>query len=219
MILARSSTPLLLAAALAAGCTSDSTDMLDRNGESSTTRSPSSAGDGDAPAPGLVLAAYDGARAHWVAPDLDRRPGRSWPGRPSRWSTPPDGGMAIQDGALVGGTAIELAVDGAGLPADVAAKFPHLAAYRALRLPKGVDAAAVLRGAARRGRRRRRRRGERDRRADAGRPRRALRVRRRARRHLRRRPRGRLPPVGADRARASPSTSTPPTGPRSRPRR
>ena len=144
MILARSSTPLLLAAVLAAGCTSDSTDMLDRNDESSTARAPSSTGDGDAPAPSLALAAYDGARAHWLAADLIAIPA-GLAGATFSLVHAPEGGLAIRDGVLVGGASIALTVDGAGLPADVAAKFPHLAAYRALRLPEGVDVAAVLR--------------------------------------------------------------------------
>ena len=47
----------------------------------------------------------------------------------------PEGGLRIEDGAVVGGSSAPLALDPAGLPADVRAAFPHLAAYGALAVP------------------------------------------------------------------------------------
>ncbi len=45
-----------------------------------------------------------------------------------------EGGLAIEDGAIAGDSA-PLALDPAGLPADVRAAFPHLASFGALRVP------------------------------------------------------------------------------------
>jgi pullulanase-type alpha-1,6-glucosidase len=57
----------------------------------------------------------------------------------------PDGGLAVEGDAIVGGATVELTMDPAGLPEALRQKYPHLAAYEALRVP-GMDVAAVLTG-------------------------------------------------------------------------
>jgi len=62
----------------------------------------------------------------------------------------PDGGLLLDGGRVVGGSALAselpLDVDAAGLPADVVAGWPHLAGYAALRLrPADADPAALRR--------------------------------------------------------------------------
>jgi pullulanase-type alpha-1,6-glucosidase len=47
----------------------------------------------------------------------------------------PDGGMTLDDGQIVGGTALPLTYDPDGLPATVRGQFPHLATFGVLRLP------------------------------------------------------------------------------------
>ena len=124
----------------------------------------------------------------------------------------PEGGLRIEDGAVVGGSSAPLALDPAGLPADVRAAFPHLAAYGAL-ARAGRGAPARPRAAHGRARRRRvRRRGRaarRHRRADPRRARRPLRrgAPRRARPRLAARPPG-AGRVGADRQARRPAAST-----------
>ena len=132
MILARSWTVLFFAASMAAACTGDATDALVRDDDSPATDDQAR----DPGTPSAGLAAYDGARAHWLAPDLVAVPG-DLAGSSFALVYAPDGGLALVDDELVGGTALPLTVDGAGLPADVVAKFPHLAGFRALRLPAG----------------------------------------------------------------------------------
>jgi pullulanase-type alpha-1,6-glucosidase len=102
---------------------------------------PSARGDDDAPSSesaagpesGPAAVAYDGARAHWLGPDLVAVPAEL-PGTSFAIHAATDGGMIIEGDALVGGTAFDLTVDAAGLPEELQAKYPHLAAYRALRL-------------------------------------------------------------------------------------
>ncbi len=87
--------------------------------------------------------------AHWVrrgviAWDLpDAREGFTY-----RLHAAPDGGMTVDDGAIVGGTSFPLTLDDGGLPADVRSDFPHLAAYEALELSDAARrrARALLRG-------------------------------------------------------------------------
>ena len=55
----------------------------------------------------------------------------------------PEGGLAVTDGAITGGDWEPLALDPAGLPADVRAQFPHLSAYTALQVPAAARAAAA----------------------------------------------------------------------------
>jgi pullulanase-type alpha-1,6-glucosidase len=102
---------------------------------------PQSSSDEDSAGPGetpvAALAVFEGARAHWLAEDLLAVPS-DLPGSSFALSYAPEGGMALEGGVLVGGTELALTVDGAGLPEDVRAKFPHLAGYRALRLDEAA---------------------------------------------------------------------------------
>ncbi|MGC4000788.1 MAG: pullulanase-type alpha-1,6-glucosidase [Anaeromyxobacter sp.] len=89
------------------------------------------------------------ARAHWVAPDLIAWDvGGAPPGTVFRLHTDPAGGLDLAPDGVSGGYAWDLTLDPAGLPADVKARFPHLAAFAALRLPADAVAAApdILRG-------------------------------------------------------------------------
>ncbi|WP_380167172.1 pullulanase-type alpha-1,6-glucosidase [Jannaschia sp. R86511] len=58
-----------------------------------------------------------------------------------------DGGLELVAGGVDGGDSVELELLSTDLPADLAAKYPHLAGYAALGVPDDVDAAAVLKGA------------------------------------------------------------------------
>ena len=75
--------------------------------------------------------------AHWVREDLiawdvpEERDGFSY-----RLHAAPAGGLAIEDGAIAGGTSFPLELDPSGLPAGVRADFPHLASYEALELSR-----------------------------------------------------------------------------------
>jgi len=130
---------LLGALAASAACTDD---MIGPRSSGSTGGDSAGAGAGDpgdpAAGPAAADVAHDGTRAHWLAPDLIAVPG-DLPGSHFAIHAAPDGGMVLDGGALVGGSAIDLTVDPAGLPADVTAKYPQLATFRALRL----DAAAL----------------------------------------------------------------------------
>jgi pullulanase-type alpha-1,6-glucosidase len=86
--------------------------------------------------PGLA-ATFDGARAHWLTPDLIAVPG-DLTGSSFALHAAPDGGMVLDDGGLTGGTAVPLTAVAGGLPAELAEKYPHLASFRALRLADGV---------------------------------------------------------------------------------
>lgn len=89
------------------------------------------------------------ARAHWLARDLIAwPPGAVEPGASFRLHADPDGALTLSDDGVSGGVAFDLSVDPAGLPADLRARFPHLAAFTALRLPGAAVAVArdLLRG-------------------------------------------------------------------------
>ncbi len=74
-------------------------------------------------------------RAHWVSADLIVWDvGVPLPDTRYRLHHAETGGLVLEDGALVGGAAVGLAVDPDGVPADVLARFPHLAGQTALRL-------------------------------------------------------------------------------------
>jgi pullulanase-type alpha-1,6-glucosidase len=79
--------------------------------------------------------------AHWLREDViawdipEQRDGFTY-----RLHAAPDGGLAIVDGAIAGGTSFPLAL--AALPAELRSKFPHLASYEALTLPAGARAQA-----------------------------------------------------------------------------
>jgi len=89
------------------------------------------------------------AQAHWVSPDTI-----AWnvpPPPPDAVFTlhaDPNGALSLAPEGITGGTSVALTVDPAGLPADVRAKFPHLASFTALTiastdLPKVPD---ILKG-------------------------------------------------------------------------
>jgi pullulanase len=89
------------------------------------------------------------ARAHWVTPDtIAWNVGLVEPGTVFRLHADPAGGLALSDDGVSGGITFDLTLDPAGLPADVRARFPHLAAYAALKLPQDAIAIApdLLRG-------------------------------------------------------------------------
>ncbi|MBB4910843.1 pullulanase-type alpha-1,6-glucosidase [Actinophytocola algeriensis] len=48
----------------------------------------------------------------------------------------PEGGLVATSEGVSGGESLPLALDPAGLPAELAGRFPHLAAYEALRVPR-----------------------------------------------------------------------------------
>ncbi|HEY6100248.1 MAG TPA: hypothetical protein VIW03_12505 [Anaeromyxobacter sp.] len=89
------------------------------------------------------------ARAHWVTRDII-----AWNVGPVdsntafRLHADPAGGLALSDDGVSGGIAFDLTLDPAGLPADVRARFPHLAGFAALKLPPEAAALAsnLLRG-------------------------------------------------------------------------
>jgi pullulanase-type alpha-1,6-glucosidase len=79
--------------------------------------------------------------AHWL-----RRGLLAWQPAPAasyRLYYAPDGGMTVQDGAVVGAAAVyDLTPSTAGVPAD----FPHLAAYATFALPASAPVAQLLAG-------------------------------------------------------------------------
>ncbi len=91
----------------------------------------------------------DDAAAHWLRRDIiawdlpERREGRTY-----RLYWAPDGGLTEADGQVVGGESVPLSVADPGLPADLRAKFPHLAGYDALTVPEQTRsrAAEILTG-------------------------------------------------------------------------
>lgn len=89
------------------------------------------------------------ARAHWVSRDLllwDT--GVPLPDESYALHVAPDADLELADGSINGGSSYALAVDTAGVPEDVLARFPHLAGLTALRLPEEAlaDVPAFLRG-------------------------------------------------------------------------
>ncbi|HYK01587.1 MAG TPA: pullulanase-type alpha-1,6-glucosidase [Thermoanaerobaculia bacterium] len=56
------------------------------------------------------------------------------------------GELSLSAGDVQGGTSITLTYDSAGLPADIATKFPHLAGFSAFKLPEAADAGELLKG-------------------------------------------------------------------------
>ena len=68
------------------------------------------------------------ARAHWVTRDtIAWDTGPAEPGTVFRLHADPAGGLALSDDGVSGGVSFDLSLDPAGLPADVKARFPHLA--------------------------------------------------------------------------------------------
>ena len=87
--------------------------------------------------------------AHWLEQDLF-----AWnlPSDRAGWSFrlhwAPEGGLAVDEEAVTGGQSLPLTLDPAGLPEEVVAAYPHLAAYEALRLSAkdAKQAAEILTG-------------------------------------------------------------------------
>jgi pullulanase-type alpha-1,6-glucosidase len=75
--------------------------------------------------------------AHWLRAGLIawRPPAGA---RTFRLHSAPEGGLRAPDGAITGGSSVELTLDPAGLPADVRSQYPHLASDAALDLPAGA---------------------------------------------------------------------------------
>ena len=85
------------------------------------------------------------ARAHWVASDLI-----AWKDAQPAWDVTlhasANGELALTAAGVTGGISIPLTYVPAGLPADVLAKFPHLAGSLAFRIPAGTDVDTILKG-------------------------------------------------------------------------
>jgi pullulanase len=86
------------------------------------------------------------AQAHWLAPDVI-----AWPttarldGALVQLHADPAAGLSLTSAGVAGGTAFPLTQDPAGLPADLRARYPHLASALAFRLPpEAVAQAATL---------------------------------------------------------------------------
>ena len=87
-------------------------------------------------------------KAYWLSRDyMGWNPDSGTPAG-YRLYAAPNGGLTVTPDGITGGTAFPLAVDPAGLPAAVRAKFPAQAGLTALRLPAGAaaDAASLLTG-------------------------------------------------------------------------
>ena len=104
-----------------------------------------------------TVSVYDGEarpsvqirRAHWLTPDIIAwNLGTDPAAHTFQLATAPNGGLTAGPNGLTGGTVIPLTYDPAGLPAALRAKYPHLAALGALRVPKAwaAKAAQLLRG-------------------------------------------------------------------------
>ncbi|MBX3142375.1 MAG: pullulanase-type alpha-1,6-glucosidase [Trueperaceae bacterium] len=76
------------------------------------------------------------AKAHWVEPDLILwDTGTALAGESFSLYSAPEAGMTLADAALSGWEAsFDLSVDPAGMPDEIASRYPHLAGYTALRL-------------------------------------------------------------------------------------
>lgn len=88
------------------------------------------------------------ARAHWVTRDTLLWDASGPAGTQYALHYDADGSLANGDDGVTGGTAIPLTLDPAGPSAAVKAKFPHLAAYVALKLPADqlVHVPEILKG-------------------------------------------------------------------------
>jgi pullulanase-type alpha-1,6-glucosidase len=89
------------------------------------------------------------AQAYWVTRDtIAWKPGNVQPGWTVALHYDADGNLALEPTGVTGGHSIVLTQDPAGLPADVLAKFPHLAGFSAFRIPADRlgEVAAALKG-------------------------------------------------------------------------
>ena len=74
------------------------------------------------------------AGAHWLTADTIAWKAPAAEGTEYRLYSAPDGGMAVADGQVTGGTSLPLERDADGLDTGLAAKYPHLAGLASLRL-------------------------------------------------------------------------------------
>ncbi|WP_438874880.1 pullulanase X25 domain-containing protein, partial [Winogradskya humida] len=107
----------------------------------------------DAPSHSLTVYAGEArpslqaARAHWLTPGAIAWKLTGDPAtRTYQLGGAPGGGLRAGPSGLTGGATIPLTYDPAGMPADLKAKYPHLATYSVLRVPARTDVAALLRG-------------------------------------------------------------------------
>jgi pullulanase-type alpha-1,6-glucosidase len=84
------------------------------------------------------------ARAQWLRRDVLALPG-DVDAATFRLHHAPDGGLVTTGDGITGGESLPLTPDPAGLPAELAAQYPHLASYQALRVPE-VAANELLTG-------------------------------------------------------------------------
>jgi pullulanase len=103
--------------------------------------------DGGAMQPDASPSFVANAEAHWVTRSTIAVPA-DMAGTSFELHYAADGGIGLSGASITGGTSIALSVDAAGVPEAVKAKFPHLAAYKALRLSAADSAKAsdILRG-------------------------------------------------------------------------
>lgn len=74
------------------------------------------------------------AGAHWLTADTIAWQAPAAAGTTYWLYSAPDGGLALADGQVTGGSALPLELDAKGLDASLAAKYPHLAGFASLRL-------------------------------------------------------------------------------------
>lgn len=74
------------------------------------------------------------AGAHWLTADTIAWKAPAAEGTEYRLYSAPDGGMAVADGQVTGGSSFPLRRDAGGLDAGLSAKYPHLAGLTSLRL-------------------------------------------------------------------------------------
>ena len=73
-------------------------------------------------------------KAYWVSADTIAWAGAENEGIAYRLYYAPEGGLAATSSGITGGSFLTLTRDPAGLPADIQAKFPHLAALPVLKI-------------------------------------------------------------------------------------
>ena len=82
------------------------------------------------------------AGAHWLSADTIAWQAPAAEGTTYRLYNAPDGGLAVADGQVTGGSYVPLEKVADGLDPDVAAKYPHLAGFASLQLAAGDAARA-----------------------------------------------------------------------------
>jgi pullulanase len=83
------------------------------------------------------------AQAHWLAPGIVAWPTSARLDGAQLWlHADPAAGLTLSQSGVAGGTAYPLTLDPAGMPADLAARYPFLAGAQVLRLPPEAVALA-----------------------------------------------------------------------------